>query len=161
MVLKIVYTVFIGILLVLFVGIGVETFYPQPQYPEYPISLERPSPDGTETAKDIKTREEFQKKEKSYQGQIKIYNRNVFIIALVFALLFMAISLFMAEKLLVIADGLLLGGVFTLAYAVGRGFMADDKFRFIAVSVSLVVALITGYLKFIRPLEGKESPDAG
>jgi hypothetical protein len=59
------------------------------------------------------------------------------------------------------ADGLLLGGVFTLAYAVGRGFMADDKFRFVAVSVSLVIALVTGYLKFVRPLEKDGTPAAG
>jgi len=161
MVLKIVYTIFIGILLVLFVGIGIETFYPQPQYPEYPIALDKPIYNDTETAEQIQTRVEFQEKEKEYQQETKVYNRNVFIIALLFALVFLAVSLFLSDRLLVIADGLLLGGVFTLAYAVGRGFMADDKFRFVAVSVSLVIALVTGYLKFVRPLEKDGTPAAG
>ena len=39
MVLKLVYTIFIGVLLAIFVGVGIAAFYPGPQYPEPPILL--------------------------------------------------------------------------------------------------------------------------
>lgn len=141
----------------MFVGVGIQAFYPQPEHPRYPEILERPKLEGTETPSEIEASRKYQAAERSYQQRTEIYNRNVFIVSLVFAVMFLAISLTLAERLLVIADGLLLGGVFTLAYAVGRGFMADDRFRFAAVSSGLVVALILGYLRFIRPLEKKAS----
>lgn len=161
MILKVIYALFIGILLVLFVGVGIQTFYPEPKYPTYPTVLEKPRPDdGRPSKEQAKAEADFQKRVKAHEKKSVVYNRNAFIIALVFALVYMVISLVFAERLLVIADGLLLGGVFTLGYAVIRGFMADDKFRFIAVTVGLVVALVLGYLKFIRPLENKEQTAA-
>jgi hypothetical protein len=57
------------------------------------------------------------------------------------------------------ADGILLGGVFTAAYSIIRGLMSEDsRFRFLIVAVGLAIALILGYLKFIRPKENKEQP---
>ena len=38
--LKFVYSFFLGLLLVVFVGMGVASFYPSPKAPEYPIVLE-------------------------------------------------------------------------------------------------------------------------
>jgi hypothetical protein len=53
-----------------------------------------------------------------------------------------------------IADGILLGGVFTTIYGIIRGLMSEDtKFRFIIVTVGLIIALVLGYIKFIKNKE--------
>jgi hypothetical protein len=52
----------------------------------------------------------------------------------------------------VIGDGVTFGPVFTLFYRLIRAFMTDDQiFRFIAVSVGLVLVVALVYWKFIRP----------
>ena len=53
MVLKLAYTIFTGILLTLFIGVGIAAFYPQPEPPEYPSTLSKPyqiTPSSTESA---------------------------------------------------------------------------------------------------------------
>jgi len=60
-------------------------------------------------------------------------------------------------KIKMIADGILLGGVFTTAYGIIRGFMSDSsQFRFLVVTMGLLIALILGYVKFIRPSKSIE-----
>ncbi|MEW5705887.1 MAG: hypothetical protein AB1743_03690 [Actinomycetota bacterium] len=162
MILKIIYTIFLGTLLVIFVGVGIETFYPEPKYPTYPIIAEEPafssgSP-STQKEREARIREEqtkLEKQDREFRNKLGAYNSVVFLISLAFAISFLIVSLLLADKLMVIADGLLLGGMLTLIYSVGRGMMASDKFRFTALSISLVIALLLGYIKFIHPLKEK------
>jgi len=156
MVLKIVYTFFIGVLLAIFVGVGIAAFYPEPKHPETPTLLRLyklptdPSRDPAISAQLQKEQEAFDEVSKTYEEKMEKYNRNVSIIALVAAILILIISLMLFRKLLVIADGLLLGGVVTLLYSVVRVFgSGDDKLRFLIVSVGLGISLILGYLKFV------------
>jgi hypothetical protein len=159
MVLRFIYTLFIGILLALFIGLGISAFYEKPKEPEYPNSIKyaRPiepavSPDSTYSAKMLKEQEEYDKRWKDYNKIQETYNRNVSIIALTSAIVVLIISLTLVHNLLLISDGLLLGGVFTLLYSVGRSFQTQDtKFEFIVVSIGLVIALLLGYKKFIQP----------
>jgi hypothetical protein len=52
----------------------------------------------------------------------------------------------------VIADGLLLGGVFTLLYSIARSFGGEDpRYTFMVTSAGLIVTMLVGYVKFIRP----------
>lgn len=61
-------------------------------------------------------------------------------------------SLTVVKNLIYIADGVLLGGVLTLLYSIVRGFGSQDTmFRFVVVSIGLVIALLLGYIKFIKP----------
>ena len=72
------------------------------------------------------------------------------------SILFLMVGLVFAKQLSLIADGLVVGGVFTLLYSVARSFNGnDDLYRFLAVSVGLIVALTSGYIKFIRQNLGK------
>lgn len=162
MVLKVVYTLFIGVLLAIFVGVGIAAFYPQPEYPETPLLIElynlptEPICDPTISAELEKEQKEFNEVLKTFGEKMEKYNRNVSIISLVAAILILIISLTLFRKLLIIADGLLLGGVITLLYSVVRVFgSGDDKLRFLVVSAGLVVSLILGYLKFIEPSKNK------
>lgn len=155
--LKFIYTLFLGLLLALFVGVGVSVFYPAPKAPEYPRILESVSaPDG-QTAEQKREQAAFDERQAVYQEQNSTYNRNVSVITLGFAVVFLALGLILASRIDVIADGLLLGGVFTLLYSIGRGFVsAQNTYRFLVITAGLVVAFVLGYLKFIKPAVKKK-----
>jgi hypothetical protein len=160
MFLRIVYTIFLGLLLATFVGVGIAAFYKQPKYPEYPPRLQYaptvPEKSGTTSAEYVKEQEAYTKKTEAFQKISEEYNKNVSIIALIAAIIFVVGSLTLVKHILAIADGVLLGGVVTLIYSIGRGFSAnDDIFRFFVVSVGLFIALIVGYLKFVKPASKK------
>lgn len=169
MALKIMYTIFLALLVALFVGLGISAFYPAPKMPEYPKALERkpyiapvdvssqsltPAPETTE---EKKMREEFEDASDKYNKELlPRYNRNVSIASMIAAVIVLVISLVFVKRIEFLSDGLLLGGVLTLLYSVIRGFMGEDnRYRFAVVTVGLVVALILGYVKFIKPSENK------
>lgn len=163
MLIKYVYIVFLGIILATFVGVGIAAFYKGPTYPETPASLryDRPYPDyqtGTPSAEFIKEDQAFQAKSKQFQTDNDTYNRNVSMMSLGFSVLMLVLSLSFFKKIPVIADGLLLGGVLTLAYSVVRGFNTnDDIYRFLVVGAGLIIAMVLGYLKFVAPLSSPKS----
>jgi len=145
-----------GIILAVFVGVGIAAFYKGPKPPEYPVELQYPEAgkigyEATPSAQRLELQKDQDVKFKDFQKQNELYNRNVSIIATVAAIIMLVLSLSLFKQIQVIADGLLLGGVLTLSYAVVRGFSSnDDMFRFLVVSVGLIVALVLGYLKFVR-----------
>ena len=157
MILKFIYTLFIGFLLATFIGVGIASFHPAPKRPEPPISIKYEQP-SCEALKDcvalqeLKTEQEnFDKAQKKYENKAEKYNRDVSIISIIFALIFLIISLTLFKKILLIADGLLLGSVFTLNYSIIRGFNSgDNMYRFIIVSIGLIISLFLGYIKFIK-----------
>ncbi|MGZ6005719.1 MAG: hypothetical protein ACXWLH_06275 [Candidatus Saccharimonadales bacterium] len=159
-ILKLVYTFFLGLLLAIFVGVGIATFYPGPTAPKYPTEL---NTYGKElTAQEVQVQRAFDKRNEQYQEAMKPYNRNVSIITLIAAVIFLAISLLIEQNMKVIADGVMFGGHFTLIYSIGRGFASENsKYVFVVVSVSLVIVLYLGYHRFVRErasLAGKKTP---
>lgn len=158
---KFVYTLFVGILLAALVGVGIAAFYPGPKTPEPSLSMKYGQPcetlkDETASQQVRQEQEEFDKKMVAFQEQNKKYSRNTSIIAIIAAILILIISLTLFKKILIIADGLLLGGVLTLAYGIIMGFGSGDNiFRFFVVCVGLIVSLFLGYIKFIKPTPSK------
>jgi hypothetical protein len=159
MLIKYVYIVFIGILLAAFVGVGIAAFYKGPKPPEYPVELQYPEIKenaylATPSAQRVKLQQEQDSQFKEFRNLDEIYQRNVSIIALLAAVIMLVISLTLLKQIQVIADGLLLGGVITLGYSVVRGFGSnDDMVRFMVVTASLLVTIILGYIKFVRPVK--------
>lgn len=162
MILKFLYSVFIGILFATLVGVGIAAFYPEPKYPEYPARLSyAPKPVEQQTEQE---RQEQLKQQEAYDNQVKehqelsqTYNRNVSIIAIIFAIAALVVSLTLFKTLLLIADGLLFGGLLTLIYSIIRGFETDDNmFRFVVVAIGFLVAVIVGYIKFAKPVQVKK-----
>lgn len=156
--LQFIYTLFIGILVATFVGLGIDAFYERPQPPEYPRELsypqkmEDPNKPFIETEEGRRIQQEFEQRQKEYDTQFKNYNQNVSIIALVLSVVILIVSLTLMKNLQLLSDSLLLGGLLTLLYSVIRGFMTDSsKFRFSVVAAGLVAALLVGYVKFVRP----------
>jgi hypothetical protein len=151
---KYLYTIFIAILFTLFVGVGISAFYTAPKAPEYPTPLSYPqSPDkmtASNSALIQRDQEKYDKAFKQYTKDSQIYQRNVSITALIAAIIMVVLGLTLFSQLTIIPDSLLLGGMFTLIYSIVRGFASEDeKFRFIVISVSLLIVLFLTYKKFI------------
>lgn len=160
MVIKVIYTFLVGVFLSVFIGVGIAAFYTEPKYPDMPATLKYGLAErvgNSEQFAEFKAEaERFDKIEKEYVVKLQIYNRNVSVIAVIFAIAVVILSLTSFKTILVIADGLLLGGLFTLVYSVIRGFGTDDNtFRFLVVSVGFFVSLVLGYVKFIQPIKIK------
>lgn len=157
MALKFIYTIFIGVLFAAFVGFGIAAFYESPNMPEYPSSLKVPLPESCNENifQELREKQEsYDSLFKKYQVKQELYNRNVSIIAVAASILTVIISLTLFKKILLIADGLLVGGILTLLYGIIRGFdTGDNKFRFIVVSCGLIISLILGHMKFIKPFK--------
>jgi len=143
-VLQIVYTLFLGVMLALFVGFGVQTFYPEPVYPTSSSCDFMATPTADQQQK-------CQDEQKAYQDSLEGYNRNVSIIATASAVLMLGLSLLMERKARVVANGAMLGGFFTLLYGVGRGFSSGDTTTtFVTVAVGLLVVILLGYRRFAQ-----------
>lgn len=120
--LQIIFAFFLGLVVVAFVGIGVNTFYPEPTYTVY----------DSATASS--------------------WRLITGIILLILATVILVISLALPAHQAVITNGLLLGGVFTMIYAVGMTVSTDQSiWRFVVVAIALVVTIAIGYLKFAKP----------
>ena len=154
MIIKLIYTAFLGILVALFVGLGIDAFYVGPEPPEYPSTLAISKPDCGNYDEQKIEQEKYDQLQKDFTERSKIYNRNVSIASLIGAIIIMIISLVFLHKIKMIADGVLLGSVLTTGYSIIRGLMSDDAgFRFVIVTVGLILALVLGYIKFIRSAE--------
>jgi len=154
MLIKFIYTLFLALLVALLVGLGITTFYPGPEAPKYPLELNQVKQGCEETIEQQTLSKEFNKAQEKFMEESKPYNRNVSIISLVASIIILVLSLTLLTKIKMIADGILLGGVFTTMYSIIRGLMSEDsQFRFLIVVIGLGIALALGYIKFIRPKE--------
>ena len=121
------------------------------------MELEGEKPGCEETVELRSMREEFNRSQRDFTEKFKLYSRNVSIISISAAILILIVSLTLLSKIRMIADGILLGGVFTTVYSIIRGVMSEDtKFRFLIVTIGLLIALVLGYIKFIKPKEEAE-----
>lgn len=150
--LKIIYVIFLGVILALFIGLGIEAFYPSPKSPDYPIALQNIK--GEYNDEQRKIEQNFENEMKAAQKEQAKHAKNVSIVAIIASIVFMTLSLTILTKTAIISDGFLLGGLFTLLYSIITGMMSEDnKYRFLLITVGLAVALVLGYLKFIKPKE--------
>jgi Ca2+/Na+ antiporter len=150
-VLKPLYALAIGLLVVAFVGFGISAFYDEPKYPmSYPEGAETTPPDER-TPEQKRELEEYREKEKAYQEEYSRYNLVVATVSIGFAVLLLVGSLIWISGLPVIGEGATLGAVFTLFYGLVRAFMTnDEQVRFAAVAIGLVILLFLVYWKFSR-----------
>jgi hypothetical protein len=145
------------LLIALFVGLGIDAFYVGPKMPDYPSELNLQKPDCGNYDQLKAMQADYDQKQKAFNEESKTYNRNVSMVSLASAIVVMIISFVFLSKIRMIADGILLGGVFTTAYSIIRGLMSEDsRFRFVIVTAGLIIALVLGYMKFIRPREEQQ-----
>ena len=169
--LQTIFSFFLGLMALASIGVGVNTFYPAPDEKfnlkmrelnrrqesirrmEAPGSfgpIERARLDSLAVAQDALSDQE--------QSEMKDWARVTSIVLVLFATLVLVISLGLNERLRVISNGLLLGGLFTMIYGVGWViFSGNSVARFCVIVFALAVSVGLGYAKFVR---GKRQPAA-
>lgn len=165
--LQTIFSFFLGLMVLAFIGIGVNTFYPQPQerYQEQLDELYRSQepknrlPYEELTAAERKefdaVQEEINVIQDKIQEEQKAWARNTSIVLILFATLVMGVSLVRSEQLRVISNGLLLGGLFTMIYGVGWViFSGESVARFAVVVFAFAISIALGYVKFVRERGG-------
>lgn len=174
--LQTIFSFFLGLMVLAFIGIGVITFYPQPDsdFNEPPEirELQREQErvwnkerDGNLSPADQARVDEIQDQmDALYAEQAEVrenWARNTSIILILFATAVMGISLILSEQLRVISNGLLLGGLFTMVYGVGWIIASGESVaRFGVIVFALAVTVALGYLKFVRGKEAATSAAA-
>ncbi|MDY0087619.1 MAG: hypothetical protein RBS78_03605 [Coriobacteriia bacterium] len=168
--LQTIFSFFLGLMVLAFIGIGVNTFYPQPEYQENPEqeALQKQqdliyrevgkNDDGELTAAQQARVDELQEQIdalwKEEEQVRENWARNTSIILILFATAVMGISLIQSAQLRVISNGLLLGGLFTMVYGVGYVLFSGESIaRFAVIVFALAVTVALGYLKFVRGRE--------
>jgi hypothetical protein len=160
-VLKAVYTVFLGVIIALFVGLGIRTFYAPPEVPEYPVEMifEKTNPTDEELAKQREVQIQQEAAFREYEEASDVYNRNVTIAALISSVTLLGLSLVVERRNRVLANGVMLGSLFTLIYSITRSFMSGNtSLSFIVVTVGLAIVLFLGYKRFFQPREKQNTP---
>jgi len=129
--LQVIFSIFLGLVITAFIGIGVNTFFPDPDYSA-----------GEDTWNS--------------------HRLTTSIILLVCATAVMLISLLISESGPVLANGALLGGLFTMVYAVGIGISAGEEWpRFVVMTLALVITIGVGWWKFAHGRKATQAPAAG
>jgi hypothetical protein len=162
-VLKAVYTVFLGVIIALFVGLGIRTFYAPPEVPEYPVEMifEKTNPTDEELAKQRELQIQQEAAFREYEEASDLYNRNVTIAALISSVVLLGLSLVVERRNRVLANGVMFGSLFTLIYSITRSFMSGNTtLSFIVVTVGLAIVLFLGYKRFFQPKEKQDAPPA-
>ncbi|MFI7480992.1 hypothetical protein ACH9EU_01110 [Kocuria sp. M1R5S2] len=150
-VMKIVYTFFLGALLALFVGLGIQTFYPGPEMPESISRMEFAPGESTPGDEEAAELEENERQWQQWEEERQTYSRNVAVVALGASVALLGLSLVLERRNRVLTNGVMLGGLFTLIYAIGRSFASDEtRMTFAAVGVGLAVVLFLGYRRFFQ-----------
>lgn len=131
--LRTLYSIGLGIIIALFVGLGIATFYPAPVLAADPgLSYEL-----GKVARD------------AHEAAMEAYNRNVTIAALVSSLAILGLGIWTEERKPIFAGGLLLGGLLTLLYGLARGLSSGvTAVAFVSVTFGLAVIVILGHQRF-------------
>lgn len=126
--LQVIYSFFLGLVVVGLVTIGINTFHPNVR------------PDGI-----------GEQDWPAIQAAQEAWSLTTSIISLTAATLILALSLWRANRVPVISNGLLLGGIFTMIYAVGVSLSGDSNvIRFLVALAATIVTVLFGYLTFAR-----------
>jgi hypothetical protein len=162
--LQTIFSFFLGLMVLAFVGVGVNTFLPSPteqhttemqniqlQIEALNVKTNGRTLDTAQQAEMDRLIAQQNALQRTIETEMKGWARTTSIILVVFATIVMAISLLMSDKLRVISNGLLLGGLFTMIYGVGWViFSGNSVARFAVIAFALAVAIGLGYLKFVR-----------
>jgi hypothetical protein len=147
MILEGLYSILLGVFLTFFVGIGINTFYPSSLYQEPASCMAPVQKDGTPS----QSQEQCQKEIDKNQERTNAYSQNVSLISLIAAVIYVGIGFLVFRSTQLFSSGFLFGSIFTLLYSLARGLNSNNHvFAFIIVTISIVLVMAIGYLRFIR-----------
>ncbi|OGN97634.1 MAG: hypothetical protein A2Z77_04535 [Chloroflexi bacterium RBG_13_51_36] len=145
-ILRVIYVLAIAVALTVLVIVGVQTFYPAPQYPDC-YELLGPAPDY-ESPEYQEWDQECTSLGDEYRQEAAVHDRNTFFIVLPLGVVFAVVGTVILRRLGIFGVGLILGGLGTMIFAVVP-YDLDNIPRFIGVAVILAVLIFVGYKVFI------------
>jgi hypothetical protein len=162
--LQIIFSIFLGLMITAFVGVGVYTFYPPPDSPydsrirdlsrQQQALTNSKAPDSLTPADRERLQaltDQINEAQDRARDAREVWGRRSSIVLIAFATLVMGLSLAGADRLPVISNGLLLGGLFTMLYGVGWIVTSDTSMtRFFVITGALVITFGLGYVRFVR-----------
>lgn len=161
--LRTIFAFFLGLMLTAFVGVGVYTFHPPPDRSDKEIrdlgrkeqALREARAPNELTSADRDSLQAIERRRNELidaAAAARIpWARTTSITLIIVATLAMAASLVGADRLYVISNGLLLGGVFTMLYGVGWIIATDTSVaRFVVITIALAITLALAYVRFAR-----------
>lgn len=160
-VLRTVYTVLLGVLLALFVGLGVAAARPGPEAPEPAPELVAAQQSRELTPEEEQRWAEHLRGHEEWEDRSARHHRDVGLIALAGSVLLLVLSLLAERRRPVLAGGLLLGSLLGLLHSVVRSLLSQDTLvAFGVVTAALVQVLYVGYRRYVdRPGDtGEPSP---
>ena len=159
--LRTVYSLFLGALLALFVGLGITTVHPAPEEPEAPAAVVLAQESAELTPEEEQQLIAHERDREAWEDETMAHNRDVGVAALVCAVVLLVLGLLVERRSPVLANGILFGGLFTLFHSIVRSLLSQDTVvTFVVVTVSLVLVLGLGYRRFVdRPSETGPGPD--
>ncbi len=158
------YALFLGGIITAFIVVGLLTFYPEPtdaRIDELQSRQEEIYECFDSSTQCTPTAAEKQELDQINQELDRLYDeRNdkqdahnqVFALVLIgFATALLALSLVRWDRAIVLSNGLLLGGLFTMVGGIGVTISAGDGMaRFLILSLAVAVTVGLGYLRFAR-----------
>lgn len=155
-VLKIIYAVFLGLMVAFFVGFGIDAFFPEPIYPTAINDLYAQAGDKAITPE---LQAQITTLENAFVSEQQSHNRIVSIIVTIAAVIFLGLSLVFEKRSLVLANGIMLGGLFALVYGAARGLGSQDSMiTFITVGIGLAAVVLIGLRRFSHAREIATAP---
>lgn len=145
-----------AIILAALITLGIKAFYPEPVSPYSNVIAPVMAPPYAEPcAKNDITCEQAwsdynakiaqqQQQEQAYEDAMKVYNRNIFIIANVVGIIIFAIGFWMLFATAVVAQsvpiGIMIAGLWSIIYGYARGWgSVNDQLKFF---IGLVIAIL-------------------
>jgi len=145
-ILRVIYVLAIAVALTVLVIVGVQTFYPAPQYPDcYEVLGPAPDYDSPEYQE---WDQECTSLWDEYQQEAAVHDRNIFFIVLPLGVVFAVVGTFIQRRLGIFGAGLIMGGIGTMIFAIVP-YDLGNILRFIGVAVILAVLVFVGYKVFL------------
>tara|TARA_Y100000034_G_scaffold40026_1_gene49305 strand:- start:3561 stop:4022 length:462 start_codon:yes stop_codon:yes gene_type:complete len=142
-------TIAIAIIFVLFIGYGIQTFYPGPEYEDFCEEKPMPVPRTLDEAGELEKSDLYEEQKEcrdNFENARQSYDRIVFILSVIFGAI--AIGAGVMLKLKSVSAGLMAGGVLTIVYGAMRYWSRmSDYLRFVLLGVVLVGLIWLGYKK--------------
>ncbi len=157
-ILRTVYTLFLGALIALLVGLGVAAVHPAPEAPESSPALVAAQETRELTPAEQEQWAEHLRERDVWEERSVRHSRDVGVVTLIGSVLLLVLSLLVERRRPVLADGILLGGLFTLLHSVVRSLISQDTLvTFGVVTLALALTLYVGYRRFVdRPTDAGE-----
>ncbi len=144
----IIYALVLAAILTFFIGITLNTFYPAPEYPTEQVTELKNTPTTT-AEKEVEAANK--KIETDYREKEKDWAQVATIVVITAATFLVALGLYLAGRMPIIPNGVLLGGLFSIFMSIVYSMMSESRYlQFGIVTASLLVIVAAGYFKFVR-----------